>query len=350
MLQTLDIKENDHILIIAPHPDDECIGPGGLLARYTGQCRVLVLTDGREGQGDAAPERVKAVREQEFQEEMRFLGVTDYQMLGYEDGTLLQHTDCLEQIGLADYTKIFVTGMHDDHPDHTAAYRSVRQALQKQGAPGSELYLYEVHAPLQCPTHLLDITDRMEKKRQMIRFHQSQLTSLPYDRYAVCMAEYRALQNRLCGRFAEVYTRVETETDSDSVQEAELQSRLQKQILFYQVLTRWMRRKIAGGSLAQTLMMRGHRLVAVYGYAELGRLLCLELAGSPVRAAYVLDKKAVDTGRAELPVYAPREGLPAVDAVVVTAVYYFDEIRRELQGMGFANIISLRTLLEGEEV
>ena len=167
MLQTLDIKENDHILIIAPHPDDECIGPGGLLARYPGQCRVIVLTDGREGQGDAAPERVKAVREREFQEEMSFLGIADYRMLGYEDGTLLRHTDCLEQIGLAGYTKIFVTGMHDNHPDHTAAYLSVRQALQKQGIGESEVYLYEVHAPLQCPTHLLDITDRMEEKQQL---------------------------------------------------------------------------------------------------------------------------------------------------------------------------------------
>ncbi len=347
MLQTLDIKENDHILIIAPHPDDECIGPGGLLARYPGQCRVIVLTDGREGQGDAAPERVKAVREREFQEEMSFLGIADYRMLGYEDGTLLRHTDCLEQIGLAGYTEIFVTGMHDNHPDHTAAYLSVRQALQKQGIGESEVYLYEVHAPLQCPTHLLDITDRMEEKQHMIRFHRSQLTALPYDRYAACMAEYRALQNRLCGRRIEVYTRVETE--GDTRESAELQSRLQKQILFYQVLTRWMQRKITGGSLAETLMLRGYRRIAVYGYAELGRLLCLELAKSPVRAAYVLDKKAVDSGRADLPVYAPRAGLPAVDAVVVTAVYYFDEIRRDLREMGFDNIISLRTLLEGEE-
>ena len=35
-----------------------------------------------------------------------------------------------------------------------------------------------------------------------------------------------------------------------------------------------------------------------------------------------------------------------VDAVVVTAVYYFEEIKNELMQLGFDNIISLRTLVE----
>ena len=58
-----------------------------------------------------------------------------------------------------------------------------------------------------------------------------------------------------------------------------------------------------------------------------------------------MDKKVKDTGREELPVYVPGSGLPAVDAVVVTAVYDFDGIRKELSEMGFCHVLSLRTLL-----
>ena len=43
------IKETEKILIVAPHPDDESIGTGGLLSLYSNQCDVIVMTDGRYG-------------------------------------------------------------------------------------------------------------------------------------------------------------------------------------------------------------------------------------------------------------------------------------------------------------
>ena len=46
---SLDIKKNDRILIVAPHPDDETIGCGGLMLKYGEQCEILLLTDGRKG-------------------------------------------------------------------------------------------------------------------------------------------------------------------------------------------------------------------------------------------------------------------------------------------------------------
>ena len=44
------IASEDKILIIAPRPDDECIGGGGIIAAYPNQCDVLLLTDGAYGQ------------------------------------------------------------------------------------------------------------------------------------------------------------------------------------------------------------------------------------------------------------------------------------------------------------
>lgn len=114
MVQSLSIKETDKILIVAPHPDDECIGAGGILALHPDLCTVIVLSDGRLGQGNMLPDETRKARKCEFIKEMLLAGIKDYKMLEYQDGTLLQHTDCLADIDLSCFHKIFVTGMHDN--------------------------------------------------------------------------------------------------------------------------------------------------------------------------------------------------------------------------------------------
>lgn len=344
-MQILEISPRDKILIIAPHPDDECIGPGGILCLYPSQCSVLVLSDGREGLEDVIPEIGKEIRKAEFIQEMQFIGISDYQMLDYKDGTLLQHTDCLQNIDLSIYTKIFVTGSHDNHPDHTAAYISLCQALHKQQIRNVDIYLYEIHAPLRNATHMLDITSVINKKQRLISFHQSQIKRMPYDRYARCTAEYRALQNRMPKQYIEVYMLAALDDKSDG-EIAELEDRLQKSYLFYLVLTRWVEFKINGHHIAEIFAEMGYYKIAVYGYAELGKLLCQELMNTKINVIYVLDKKRKQIRENNLPVYVPQKGLPKADAVIVTAVYYFDDIRDALSEIGFENVISLRTLFE----
>ncbi len=350
-MQILTIKNQDKLLIVAPHPDDECIGTGGILARYPELCTVLVLTDGRQGQGDVPPEKEKEIRKREFLAEMDELGIGCYRMLDYEDGTLMQHTDCLVNIPLSGYTKIFVTGIYDNHSDHTAACLSVYNALRHQKIHHTEIYLYEVHSLIQQPSHMLDISDVIDKKMKLIRFHESQLTSLPYDLLSRNMAEYRAIQNRQPGKYLEVYLfRKPDERPEDRT--IELEERLQKQILFYWILTKWMDRKIKGQNIVEVLGTRGYTKIAVYGYAELGQLLCKEILQGGMCVEYVLDKTVEKTGIRKLPIYRPdeiknsKQELLQVDVVIVTAVYYFEEIKRELTETGYRNVISMRALLE----
>ena len=69
-----------------------------------------------------------------------------------------------------------------------------------------------------------------------------------------------------------------------------------------------------------------------------------------INVIYVLDKKVKQIRENNLPVYVPQKGLPKVDAVIVTAVYYFDDIKDALSEMGFENVISLRTLFENNDL
>lgn len=344
-LQVLSINNNDKILILAPHPDDECIGTGGILALFPELCNVIVLTDGRQGQGMISPEIEKEIRKKEFLNEMAAAGVHNYKMLDYEDGTLMQHTDCLIGEDMSVYTKIFVTGVNDRHADHTAACVSLLKALETQKLSEIEIYVYEVHVLLRDITHMLDITRVIDKKIALIQFHKSQLEGLAYDCLAKSMSEYRAIQNRMPGHFIETYQKISLQNDLEN-STIELENKLQKSTLFYWVLTRWMDANLKGRRLAEVLRSQNYHCIAIYGYAELGKLLHSELSKDGFKVSYILDKKIENTEEDTTSVFSPKKGLPLVDAVVVTAVYYFEEIKNELMQLGFDNIISLRTLVE----
>src|SRR6202022_5074620 len=80
------------LMAVHAHPDDECIGTGGILARYAaeGVRTVLVTcTDGAVGEiSDAAlatPENLAEVRAGELDESVRILGISRLVKLGYRD-------------------------------------------------------------------------------------------------------------------------------------------------------------------------------------------------------------------------------------------------------------------------
>ena len=53
---------NDRIAIIAPHPDDECLGVSSALLRAPAQTDVYVLTDGGHGNQEKSIEEEAAIR------------------------------------------------------------------------------------------------------------------------------------------------------------------------------------------------------------------------------------------------------------------------------------------------
>ena len=81
-------------MCVVAHPDDECFAFGGALALAADrgvQTYVVCLTDGQAatnrgvaGSGD----ELGKIRRQEFAASCRVLGVTDYELLGYQDGQL----------------------------------------------------------------------------------------------------------------------------------------------------------------------------------------------------------------------------------------------------------------------
>jgi LmbE family N-acetylglucosaminyl deacetylase len=93
-LKTLSISQQDRVLLVYPHPDDETYCNAGLiqkLIKNNVHTKVLCLTKGGASTLAFAVkdgEVLTNVRTQEFEGVMNFLGVKDFEIHNFEDGNL----------------------------------------------------------------------------------------------------------------------------------------------------------------------------------------------------------------------------------------------------------------------
>lgn len=151
---------NQTILAVHAHPDDECIGTGGILARYAeaGVRTVLITcTDGAVGEISdpslATPENLAEVRARELDEALRLLNVSRSVRLGYRDSGMAGTADNANPVSLnqapfdealekvvrvirEEQPQVVVT--YDErggygHPDHIRAHQLAEAAFWAAG-------------------------------------------------------------------------------------------------------------------------------------------------------------------------------------------------------------------------
>lgn len=208
MSMDLKICPGDRILVVAPHPDDESIGCGGLLALYGKQCDVLLLTDGRRGhmgRYDGREEELVKLREEELRRAVELAGVHKLTMLRIPDSELFGHDAEVGRYDIREYDYIFVTNHMESHEDHRMCFRMLKKMKRSQHAKAM-LMEYEVWTPMVRPSHYLDITDVIGQKRDMIEQHQSQMMDIDYAGKGIALSCYRGINIK--APYAEAYTAV----------------------------------------------------------------------------------------------------------------------------------------------
>lgn len=187
------ITESDRILVVAPHPDDESIGCGGLLAKYGPQCDILVLSDGRKGYRSTDTvdeEALVRTREEELLAVARMAGAKQTFFLRIPDGTVADHRKAVEAFDLTPYSLVLSPNGSERHRDHCVVTALLQEMKRRQGSRGL-LYEYEVWSPLAAPTHVLDISDVIETKLDMVSQYQSQTKYVDYRSMALGLSQYR---------------------------------------------------------------------------------------------------------------------------------------------------------------
>lgn len=107
----------------------------------------------------------------------------------------------------------------------------------------------------------------------------------------------------------------------------------------------WMMTKQNGASIEQYLLNKGIHTIAIYGMSYMGIRLFHELEHGNVHIAYGIDQEA-GVRIPGLEIYKPDEAKKdSIDAVIVTAVFAFDAIKRNLEQLGFSEVIALDEII-----
>ena len=196
-----DVTGGGGLVIVAPHPDDESLGCGGLIAEACAEgvpVRLIVVSDGIGSHPNSRlypPSRLRALREEETCQAaaelglaagaIRFLRLPD-RSVPTTGAAAEAATDAIVAAARACAAgAVCVTWRHDPHCDHTASAILVDAARATLG--GTRIFAYpvwgwalpadtEIGAP---PTGLrLDVSRHVAAKAAAIAAHRSQTTRL----------------------------------------------------------------------------------------------------------------------------------------------------------------------------
>ncbi|CAM2139970.1 PIG-L family deacetylase [Pararobbsia alpina] len=143
-------------VFVAPHPDDEVLGMGGLmvhLARLQRKLALVAVTDGdasHPGSPAWTPERLRAERPIETREALQRLRAFNVEVsrLRVADGKVRQSEHMLRDhiarhLGADDV--VITTWRFDGHPDHEATGRAAAAACVQSGATLVEVPVWAWH-------------------------------------------------------------------------------------------------------------------------------------------------------------------------------------------------------------
>ncbi len=150
------VPPGSRALVLAPHPDDELLGCGGLIRLLAAEGRdvqVLAVTDGGASHPDSTlwpVARLKAARATESADALRRLGAPGVPLLrlGLDDGQVTA-----QAARLADALNLFLraddvlvaTWRLDGHPDHEAVGVVAAAAAARRGARLLEMPVWMWH-------------------------------------------------------------------------------------------------------------------------------------------------------------------------------------------------------------
>ncbi|MBW4467506.1 MAG: PIG-L family deacetylase [Pegethrix bostrychoides GSE-TBD4-15B] len=192
------------VLVVAPHPDDECLGCGGAIALLNScsELRIVVVSNGTMSHPNSRQfpaSALQALRESETRAAMSRLGVEPaaIRFLGLPDGAVPTEgaafdaalAQCCDYLAETEPQLIFLPWRADPHPDHQASWRLMDTALkQLRTAPRRLEYpiwdwdeAQRGNIESQIVAWRLDIHQVVQQKRDAIQLYRSQVSDLIND-------------------------------------------------------------------------------------------------------------------------------------------------------------------------
>ncbi len=184
-------RSGGRVVVVAPHPDDETLGAGGVIARHVDDgdpVRVVTVTDGGASRAGGVDRPTMArTRAREMEEAMAALGVSERVPLGFPEGDW-EPEAVATALGprLADAAIIYAPSPVDYHPDHLRLARLLGPLLPSE----SRVRAFEVGVPLgpALVNLVADVRPVAERKAAALAAYVSQSATI---RTTVRLDQYR---------------------------------------------------------------------------------------------------------------------------------------------------------------
>ena len=181
------IPGDDPVLLISPHPDDETLSCGGLVARQRQReipVRVVAITDGERAYEDIAGLAELRTREQIMAAQRLGVASSDIVRFHLRDSNVAAQSQILfdRLLPLIEtQTHIVAPWPHDFHPDHEACGKVAHELSQRTGARLTFYFFWTWHRG--TPDMLDDLQlcslpltpDVQQAKSEALAYHSSQL-------------------------------------------------------------------------------------------------------------------------------------------------------------------------------
>ncbi len=213
------VERLGRVLVIAPHPDDEVLGCGGLIARLADLGRpadVVIVTEGKPpAYAETVVRRVAA----ETEAAARILGVRAVHRLGCPAAALdmMAHADLNRMIGdvvaVAAPDTLLLPFPGDIHRDHQLVFEAAMVAARPTGPRyPTTILAYETLSetnwnapgltPAFVPGVFIDISTSIDRKIEAFEAYESQVRAFPAERSSVALRALAQLRGATVHRMA----------------------------------------------------------------------------------------------------------------------------------------------------
>lgn len=182
------VNKNTRCLVVAPHPDDEIIGCGGIMLKYKNNFDCCVMASSGLGDDVISAEKNADIRIKEFNSVMKKAGIKKYwifKTFGIPPMYRQIRKHLREYMSVLDtkqYDYIFIPHTNDNHREHKFISRCiVKKILRRNGYKRNlKICYYGVWTPLMGATYFEDIESVQDKKYKLLQMYKSQNISVSY--------------------------------------------------------------------------------------------------------------------------------------------------------------------------
>lgn len=124
----------------------------------------------------------------------------------------------------------------------------------------------------------------------------------------------------------------------------EIRRESDKHLEMFLLMNAWLSNKHKGKMIGEYLKKKGFQNIAIYGMGYIGKNLYEELIQEGITVKYLIDQNKnmqIDG----MHIKAPGEGIDDVDIIIVTSIYNYLEIEKNLQSKYNSSIVCLSDII-----